>query len=560
MPRTNELADTARERSGGQILVDCLIAHGVDTVFSVPGESFLAVLDALHDVPDKIRSIVGRHEASTANMAEAFGKLTGRPGICFVTRGPGASHASIALHTAAQDSTPLILFVGQVARDQLGREAFQEMDYREMFGGIAKWVTEIVDPRRIPELVSRAFHIAVNGRPGPVVISIPEDMQTETCEVGASAPFGRVVAAPGEEALGRLQSLVEASERPLVIVGGGGWTAAACDAIRRFSEIFAVPVAAGFRRQDLFDNSHRNYVGALGLGVDPKLADMVRRSDLLLVVGERMGDTTTSGYELIDIPRPRQTFVHVHPGPEELGMLYQGDLLINATMPDFAAALARLRPARMPDRADWIADGRRNYEQASTPRPTDLAISIGHIVQHLRETLPPDAVICNGAGSYTGFVHKFYRFRHYGTQLAPTSGAMGYGFPAALAAKAIHPDRPVVCFAGDGCFLMASQELATAVMHDLPVVVVLVDNGSYGSIRSHQERRYPGRVYATDLVNPDFAALAKAYGAHGERVMKTADFPAAFVRALHSKKPALIHLKIAIEDMLGTDPRNTGRT
>lgn len=560
MLRTNELADSARERTGGQILVDCLIAHGVDTVFSVPGESFLAVLDALHDVPDSIRSIVGRHEASTANMAEAYGKLTGRPGICFVTRGPGASHAAIAIHTAAQDSTPVILFVGQVARDQLGREAFQEMDYRDMFGGTAKWVTEIVDPRRIPELVSRAFHVAVNGRPGPVVISIPEDMQTETCEAGAAAPYRHAVAAPSEEALVRLQSLVEASERPLVVVGGGGWTAAACDSIRRFSATFAVPVAAGFRRQDLFDNTHPNYVGSLGLGVDPKLADMVRRSDLLLVLGERMGDTTASGYELIDIPRPRQTFVHVHPGPEELGILYHGDLLINATMPDAAAALAKLRPAGAPDRAGWIADGRRNYEQSSTPRPTDLAISVGHIVQHLRETLPPDAVICNGAGSYTGFVHKFYRFRHYGTQLAPTSGAMGYGFPAALAAKAIHPDRPVVCFAGDGCFLMASQELATAVMHDLPVVVVLVDNGSYGSIRSHQERRYPGRVYATDLVNPDFAALAKAYGAHGERVMKTADFPAAFERALHSKKPALIHLKIAIEDMLGTDPRNTGRT
>ena len=548
----------ASERTGGQLLVDCLVAHGVDTAFCVPGESFLTVLDALHDVQDKVRMIVGRHEASTANMAEAYGKLTGRPGICFVTRGPGSSQAAVAVHTAFQDSTPLILFIGQVAREQLGREAFQEMDYHQMFGKSAKWVTEIVDPRRVPELIGRAFHVATSGRPGPVVISLPEDMQTDRAEAFVPAHYKRVIAAPSSESLTDLQSMVESAERPLLILGGGGWSSEAVGQMRSFAETFHLPAVAGFRRQDLFDNTHPNYVGFLGFGASPGVLDMVRKSDLLLVIGERLGDTSTAGYSLIEIPRPRQKLIHVHSGAEELGILYEGDLLINATAQDFARALSRLKPSRSPDRTEWISDGHKGFETFSTPPAVSpQKIDVPRIVRELSKQLPSNAIVSNGAGTYTGYVHRFYQFRDYGSQLAPTSGSMGYGLPAALAAKVVHPDRPVVCFAGDGCFLMASQEFATAMMHDLPIVVVVIDNSSYGSIRVHQERHYPGRVYATNLVNPDFVVLAQSYGAYAERVENTEDFAAAYERAVASGKPSLLTFKIDINKVVAFNPRGS---
>lgn len=544
-------------RTGGQLLVDCLIAHGVDTTFCVPGESFLTVLDALHDEQDKIRMIVGRHEASTANMAEAYAKLTGKPGICFVTRGPGASHASIAVHNAFQDSTPLILFVGQVAREQLGREAFQEVDYHHMFSKTAKWVTEIVDPARVPELINRAFHVAVNGRPGPVVISIPEDMQTDSAPAFTPAPYRHAVAAPSPEALDEMQAMVEAARQPLLILGGSGWSTEAAAQIRGFAERFSLPVINGFRRQDLFDNLHPNYVGFLGFGASPAVVDMVRRSDLLLVLGERLGDTTTNGYELVEFPRPKQKLIHVHSGPEELGILYEGDLLINATTRDFAKAVSRLQPKQKADRGEWISGGRQAFDKFITPPATNpQKIDMPRIVRELSDRLPSNAVISNGAGTYTGFIHRFYRYRDYGSQLAPTAGSMGYGLPAAVAAKVVDRDRPAVCFAGDGCFLMASQELATAVMHDLPIIVVIIDNSSFGSIRVHQERRYPGRVFATGLKNPDFIALAKSYGCYAEAVENTEDFAAAFERALVSGKPAVLKVELDIEKVVKFNPRS----
>ncbi|GAA0333680.1 thiamine pyrophosphate-binding protein [Sphingomonas oligophenolica] len=538
------------------MLVDCLLAHGVDTIFCVPGESYLTVLDALHDVQDRIRIIVGRHEASVGQMAEAYGKLTGKPGICFVTRGPGSCHASIAVHTAHHDATPLILFIGQVGRDQLGRDAFQEMDYHGLFDHTAKWVTEIADPNRIPELISRAFHTAVNGKPGPVVVSIPEDMQNQLCAPATPAHYKLAGAAPSTESLEQLQSLVEAAERPILVLGGSGWSAESVADIRSFAEVFGLPVATGFRRQDLFDNSHPNYVGDLGIAPDKKLIELVGSSDLLLVVGERLGDATSASYTTFQIPRPAQTLIHVHPGAEELGALYEADLLINATAREFSSAVARLVPRGGIDRGTWVTGGRAAYEHFSVP-PTSghPRIDVARIIKELSDRLPSNAVISNGAGLYTAFVHRFYQFRDYGSQLAPTTGAMGYGLPAAIAAKVVYPDRPAVCFAGDGCFMMASQELATAVMFNLNLIVVVIDNSSYGSIRHHQEKYFPGRVVATDLVSPDFVALAEAYGAYAERVEATEDFAAAFERAANSGRPALLTFRQDITEVVPTKPK-----
>ena len=543
-------------RTGGRVLVDCLLAHGVDTIFCLPGESFLTVLDALRDVQDRIRVVVGRHEASVAQMAEAYGKLTGKPGICFVTRGPGATHASIAVHTAWQDSTPMILFIGQVAREQLGREAFQEMDYPRFFGGTAKWVAELVDPARAPELIGRAFHTAVNGRPGPVVISIPEDMQNEACTVPTPAHYKLASCAPSAGALAQMQAMIEAAEHPLAIVGGGGWSPQAIVDLRAFVERFDLPVAAGFRRQDLFDNTHPNYVGVLGLGTNPSLVDMVDRADLLLVIGERLGDITTAGYTLLTAPRPVQHLVHIHAGAEELGLLYEADLLINAAARDFAAAVAELRPTDPINRGTWVSDGHVAYrDYVAPPSYQGSGMDIPRIVSELSGRLPGNAVICNGAGLYTSFVHRYYQFRDYGSQLASATGPMGYGLPAAIAAKVVHPDRPAICFAGDGCFMMASQEFATAVRHDLPVIAIVIDNSSFGSIRSHQEKYFPGRVVATDLHSPDFVALAKAYGAYAERVERTEDFAPAFERALASGLPALLTFRQDIEEAVGVKSR-----
>jgi acetolactate synthase-1/2/3 large subunit len=530
-------------RTGGRVLVDQLRIHEVERAFCVPGESYSALLDAFYDAPE-IALTVCRHESGAAMMADAYGKLTGRPGICVVTRAPGATNASAGVHIAYQDSTPLILLIGQVARNTVDREAFQEIDFRRMYGQLAKWVAQIDDARRIPEYLSRAFYTATSGRQGPVVLALPEDMLTDVVEVNDAEPYQRVEAFPGAEAMQRLRALLSECQRPLMILGGSGWTAAACDAIKTFAEANNIPVGASFRCQHLFDNTHPNYIGDIGIGVNPKLAQRVRDADLLLVVGARLGEMTTSGYTLVDIPTPKQDLVHVYAGAEELGRVYQPGLAINASMPAFAAAARALEAVDSIAWEAWTADARAEYLANIVPQHGPGDLQLAEVVYWLRQHLPADAIITNGAGNYTAWVHRFYQYRSFRSQLAPTSGSMGYGVPAGIAAKAQHPERTVVCFAGDGCFLMTGQELATAVQYGLNIIVLVVNNGMYGTIRMHQERHYPGRAIATDLVNPDFVALAKAYGAYGERVERTADFPAAFERALSANKPALLELLI----------------
>jgi len=533
--------------TGGEILARSLSAQGADHVFCVPGESHLGLLDALYDAKDRIRLVVCRHEAGAANMADAYGKLTGRPGIALVTRGPGATHASVGIHTAFQDSTPVLLLVGQARRDVLDREAFQEIDYRRMFGQLAKWVAQVDDPRRIPEYVSHAFHTAMSGRPGPVVLALPEDVLTEQAVAKAAPRAQRVAASPSPEQMSRLRTMLSAARRPIAILGGSGWTQKACDDLRHFAESWKLPVSCAFRFQDLFDNAHPLYAGDVGIGINPKLAERIRETDLALVLGPRLGEMTTGGYSLFEVPSPRQTLVHVHSGAEELGRVYAADLPINAGMPELASALARLEPERAPAWETDSAAAHADYLAWNAPVKIPGAVQLAEIVRSLGERLGPDAIVCNGAGNYTSWVHRFHQYRRFKSQLGPTSGAMGYGVPAAIAAKSVHPDRTVVAFAGDGCFLMTGQELATAMRHRLAVVVVVVNNGQYGTIRMHQERHYPGRVFATGLVNPDFAAYARSFGAHGELVQETAEFAPALDRALASGLPALIEIRIPEE-------------
>jgi acetolactate synthase-1/2/3 large subunit len=530
-------------RTGGEILVDQLAIHGVRHVFCVPGESYLAALDAFHD--SKIALTVCRHESAAAMMAETVGKVTGRPGICFVTRGPGASNAAAGIHIARQDSSPMIVFVGQVARHMREREAFQELDYRAVFGSIAKWATEIDDPARIPELVSRAFHTACNGRPGPVVIALPEDMLGERVVVPDASAFESVETWPGLTDMSRLQKLLWASKRPVALVGGSRWSEQACAALMRFAQRFALPVATTFRRGHLFDALHPCYAGDMGIGPNPKLLARVKGADLVLLIGGRMSEMSSQGYTLFDIPEPQMTLVHVHPGAEELGRVYHPHLAIQAAPTAFCSALEGLQP---PNEIAWqgeAAIAHADYlawSEKATEQPG--AVNLGEILVWLRENLPPEAIITNGAGNFAAWIHRFYRFRHYHSHIASTSGSMGYGFPAAVAMKLLHLERTVVCVAGDGDFLMTGQDLATAVQYNLPVIVVLADNSLYGTIRMHQERHYPGRVIATALTNPDFVAYAKAFGGFGVLVEKTADFPAAFAAAQNSGKPSIIHLKI----------------
>ena len=518
----------------------------------MPGESYLAVLDALHDSP--IRYVICRHEGGAANMADAYGKLTGRPGICMVTRGPGAAHASCGVHTAHQDSTPLILLIGQVGRDAIEREAFQEIDYRRMFGPMAKWVAQIDRADRIPEMTSRAFHVATSGRPGPVVLALPEDMLVETSDVADAGSFAAAQAYPGHDDLQRMRDLLQAAWRPLAIVGGAPWTAQAHDDMTAWCEESGLPVASAWRCQDYVDNTSPAYVGHVGLGPDPRLAARVRDADVLLAVGARLDEITTSGYTLMDVPRPRQTLIHVQADPDELGRVYQPDIAISAGPPQFAAALRQVMPL---DGSSWRAGAERaraDYLEnlRHSALPGDL--NMGDVMAYLRERLPADAILTNGAGNFSVWAHRFYEFRRYRTQLAPVSGAMGYGVPAAVAAKLVHPGRIVVAFAGDGDFLMTGQELATAVQYETAIVVLVVNNGMYGTIRMHQERQYPGRVSGTDLVNPDFAVLARAYGAHGATVQRTDEFAAAFEAALASGRPALIELRVDPEALT---PRQT---
>ena len=531
-------------RSGGELIVDALRLHGAKHLFCVPGESYLAVLDAFVDAPE-LEVTVCRQEGGAAMMAEAYGKLTGEPGICFVTRGPGATNASPGVHIGFQDSTPMILFIGQVGREMVEREAFQEIDYRRMFGEMAKWVAQIDQAERIPEFVARAFQTATSGRPGPVVLALPEDMLRDYAEAKPDlTPYRRVTPHPGEDDIARLEEHLKQSRKPLAIVGGPGWTAEACRDLMRFSEAWSFPVAAAFRAQDRFDNDHPNYLGDVGIGINPKLAARVREADPLLVLGARLGEMTTSGYSLLDIPRPRQRLIHVHPGAEELGRVYQPELAIQAGMPAMAKALAGLAPPTDKPWAQQLEEGRQDYLAWTEPKPIPGSVQMGEVMSWLRGALPEDAMICNGAGNYTTWVHRYHRYRQFGTQLAPTSGSMGYGTPAAVAAKRLHPDRCVIAFAGDGCFLMNGQEFATAVKYGLAIIVIVVNNAMYGTIRAHQEREYPTRVSATDLTNPDFAALARAYGGHGETVETTADFRPAFERAQASGKPAIIEIRL----------------
>jgi acetolactate synthase I/II/III large subunit len=530
-------------RTGAQILVDQLKIHGADTAFCVPGESYLAVLDALYDA-NSIGVVTCRQEGGATMMADAYGKLTGRPGIVMVTRGPGATNASAGLHVAMQDSTPLILFIGQVARGTVEREAFQELDYRRMFGQLAKWVAEIDDPRRIPEFLSRAFHTAMNGRPGPVVLALPEDMLTEAADVADAQPYVPAETWPGEAAMARLRTLLAQAKRPFLLLGGSAWDAEGVAAIERFAAANRLPVGCAFRRQDRFDNTHPCYAGDVGIGINPKLAQRIAAADLLIAIGPRLGEMTTGGYTLLDIPTPRQALVHVHADPEELGRVYQAVLPINAAPRAFARAAAALAPV---ESAAWAAETEAAHQEFLAFRKAPRSpgkIQMGEIMLWLDEHLPEDAIITNGAGNFATWVHRFRRYRRFGSQLAPTSGSMGYGFPAAVAAKIVHPERTVVCVAGDGDFLMTGQELATAMQRRLGVIVLLVNNGMYGTIRMHQERHHPGRVIATDLFNPDFAALARAYGAHGEVVERTEEFAPAFERARAAGVPAIIELRI----------------
>ncbi|MBB5500629.1 thiamine pyrophosphate-binding protein [Paraburkholderia sp. MM5384-R2] len=544
------IASHTARTTGARLVVEALLTHGVERVFCVPGESFLAVLDSLHDETERIQTIVCRHEAAAANMAEALGKLTGRPGVALVTRGPGATHASIGVHTAFQDSTPMILLIGQCAREHLDREAFQEIDYRRMFGQMAKWVAQIDDPKRIPEYLSHAFHTATSGRPGPVVLALPEDVLSDACDAVPGAPaYHRVAASPSAAQIAKLRELLEGAQRPMVIAGGSGWTAAACADLRRFIENWQLPIGLAFRFQDTFDNEHPNYAGDVGLGINPALAQRIRDADLLLALGPRLGEATTNGYTLLDIPKTKQTLVHVHQGAEELGRVYAADLPIVSGMPELAAMLAELQPSSS-GRLAWAGaaeEAHRAYLDWRKPRPIPGDVQMGEVIQQLRAHLPDDAILTNGAGNYATWLHRHFSYRHFRSQLAPTSGAMGYGVPAALAAKSLYPQRAVVALAGDGCFMMAAQELATAMQYDLRVLFIVVNNSQFGTIRMHQERHYPHRVHGTGLTNPDFAAFARSFGAHGETVERTGDFLPALQRAIESQLPAVIEIRMPQE-------------
>ena len=539
-------------RTGGKLVVDQLVVHGAEVAYGVPGESYLAVLDALHDAP--IRFVTCRHEVGAANMADAYGKLTGRPGICMVTRGPGATHAAGGVHTAYQDSTPMILLIGQVGREMMGREAFQEIDYRHMFGPMAKWVAQIDSADRVPELMARAFHVATAGRPGPVVLALPEDMLVEHSEVRDAEPYEVARVHPAQRDVERARAMLETAARPLVIVGGAPWTAEAHAALTAWCDAGSVPVAAGWRCQDFVDNTSDAYVGHLALGPDPKLAQRTRDADVVLVIGDRLSEITTSGYTLLSVPSPSQALVHVSADPEELGRVYSPALGIVASPDTFALALAGQPPLDPGPREAVTAQAKAEYRENLLHRAAPGPVDMGEVMAVVRARLPADAIFTNGAGNFSVWTHRFYEFRRYRTQLAPTSGAMGYGVPAAVAAKLLYPERLVVAMAGDGDFLMTGQELATAVQYDAAIVVLVVNNGTYGTIRMHQERHYPGRVSGTDLVNPDFAALAQAFGAHGSVVERTNEFAAALEAAIASERPAVIELRVAIEALT---PRQT---
>jgi acetolactate synthase-1/2/3 large subunit len=527
--------------SGGQLVVAALEAHRVEMAFGVAGESYLEVLDALYDAPE-IRLVSCRQEGGAAFMAEAYGKLTGKPGVLLVTRGPGACNASVGIHTAFQDSTPMVVLVGQVARYQLDREAFQEVDFRRMFAPLAKWVAQIDMAERVPELVNQAFQVATSGRPGPVVLALPEDMLRERRTAAVAGPYRPVRAYPGTEDLAELRRLLAAAERPIMLVGGAGWTDAACRDIAGFAQASDLPVCCSFRRQDIVDNRLPCFVGDLGTGAAPTLVARLRDADLVLAAGARIGEITSQSYSLLGIPDPGKALIHVHAAAEELGRVFRPTLPIQSGMPEFAAAVARLPALPAPRWAGWRAAARRDYEAGLMAPPSDRALDLGRVMGWLRERLPDDAIITSDAGNFSGWANRYLQYRRPGRQLGPTSGAMGYGVPAAIAAKLVHPERLVVGFCGDGGFLMTGQELATALAAGVGPIILLFNNAMYGTIRMHQERRFPGRVVGTALANPDFPALARAYGALGATVSRTEDFAPVFDEAAAGKRAAVIEL------------------
>ncbi len=533
-------------RHGGKILSDQLVKLGVRRVFSVPGESFLAALDGLYD--SGIQNVVCRQEGGAAMMAEAYGKMTGQPGVCFVTRGPGATNASAGVHIAMQDSTPMVLFVGQIDNRHTDRETFQEVDYRAMFGGLAKWVAQVDHTDRLPEYIGRAFRVAMSGRPGPVVLALPENMLSASADV-SDLRLPEVLHPMSADVTQAIMHALAQSLKPLVVVGGPHWSREAQAHLQAFAETQGVPVAAGFRRQDYMDNHHAHYVGDMNVGVNPKLAARVRAADTLILLGTRFGDIETQGYTLVDPADPAKTIVHVHADPDELGRVYAPDIAVAATAPTVLKRLADAAPAG--NWADWTSDARADYEAWVTPQESPGDLKQEEVIRWLSDNLPNDAILTNGAGNYAAWLHRYFVYKQYGTCLAPTSGSMGYGFPAAISASLEYPDRTVVCLAGDGCFQMTCNELSTAMQHGAKPIVIVMNNGRYGTIRMHQEKTYPGRVSGTALANPDFAALARAYGGHGEVVTKTADFPAAFARAQDAGTLAIIECKID-EEALAT--------
>jgi acetolactate synthase-1/2/3 large subunit len=532
-----------KTRHGGRILADALAAQGVKLAFGVPGESYLPVLDGLHDLGGRVSFIVCRQEGGASYMAEAYGKLTGEPGVLFVTRGPGATNGAIGVHTGFQDSTPMVVFIGQVGNEFAEREAFQEIDYRRMYGQMAKWVAQIDRVERIPEYVSHAFHTAMAGRPGPVVLALPEDTLFAEAAVADVPRHHTVRPSPSVFDLQKLNEILGRAKNPFVILGGGGWTGEACRKLQAWIEKAGLPAGTSFRCQDLLDNRSPSYAGDVGIGINPTLARRVKEADVLLVIGARLGEMTTGAYTLVEAPVPQQTLIHVHAGAEELGRVYRPALAINSGYPQFVDALSNLT---FPS-SSWRAEtekARQEYLEWTEPRPMPGALQYGQVIRWLSDRLPEDTIVAGGAGNFAGWLHRHFRYKGFRTQLGPTNGSMGYGYPAAVAAKLAQPQRSVIAVCGDGDFLMNGQEIATAAQYGAAFVALVVNNGLYGTIRMHQEREYPGRVFGTELKNPDFAAYARAFGGHGETVARTEEFAPAFERARASGKPALIELKI----------------
>jgi acetolactate synthase-1/2/3 large subunit len=537
------------EKLAGHVLIESLIANGTDLCFGVPGESYLGALDGMYEFRDRFRFVTCRQEGGAAYMADAYGKLTGRPGVCFVTRGPGATNASVGLHTAFQDSTPMILFVGQVESGVQDREAFQEIDYRRMFGQVAKWVAQIDSADRIPEYVNRAYQTATSGRKGPVVLALPEDMLTRPTGARLLAPYRQNLAWPDPSRLQEMAALLQSAQRPIVLAGGSGWTPESCAALQEFAENWDLPVACAFRFQDVFDNRHANYVGEVGSSLGAKLRQRLLEADVVLALGVRLGEGTTRGYTLLTPPRSAQKLIHVHPGAEELGSVYQADVMIQAALPAFGQALKELKPLAPPGWSDWTRAAAKDYAQHITPvADAQHAVDMGQIAKTLQALAPEDTLYASGAGNYAGWFIRYLQYSGLAKgmrfQLAPSSGSMGYGVPAAVAAKLTDPRRTVVSISGDGCFLMNGQEISTAMQYGLQVIFIVVNNGMYGTIRAHQERDYPGRVSGTGLANPDFAALAKAYGLQGHVVTQTDEFAPALREALSAGTASLIEIRL----------------